>query len=121
MLPLAAQAVVGKVHRDAEPALGILLNQGFRKSNEVDIFDGGPLVIADRLEIKTIKEATTAQVAEIRPLETESVCLLGHAALDFRACLALVERLDAANVAIEPRIAERLRVKIGSRVIYISK
>jgi arginine N-succinyltransferase len=121
MLPLAAQAVVGKVHRDAEPALRILLNQGFSKSSEVDIFDGGPLVIADRLDIKTVKEATTAQVAEIRPLKTESVCLLGHAALDFRACLAVVERLDAANVAIEQRIAERLRVKLGSRVIYISK
>ncbi len=121
MLPLAAQAVIGKVHRDAEPALRILLNQGFRKSEEVDIFDGGPLVIADRVDIKTVRDTNTAQVAEIRPLETDSLNLLGHAALDFRACLARVEQLDGASVAIEPRIAERLRVKIGSRVIYIPK
>jgi hypothetical protein len=45
--------------------------------------------------------------------------LIGHAALDFRACLAEVEQLDATNVAIEPRTAERLRLKIGSRVIFI--
>ena len=121
MLPLAAQAVIGKVHRDAEPALRILLNQGFRKSDEIDIFDGGPLVIADRVDIKTVRDASSAQVSEIRPLKTDSLNLLGHAALDFRACLAPVEPLDGANVAIEPRIAERLRVKIGSRVIYIPK
>ena len=121
LLPLAAQAVIGKVHRDAEPALRILLNQGFRRSNEVDIFDGGPLVIAHRAEIKTIREATTAQVAEVRALGNPVVCLIGHAALDFRACLAEVEHLDAANIAIEPRTAERLRVKIGSRVIFIPR
>src|ERR1700739_3746148 len=95
LLPLAAQAVIGQVHRDAEPALRILLNQGFRRSNEVDIFDGGPRVIADRAEIKTIREASAAQVAEIRVLKSPSVCLLGHAALDFRACLAEGEPMDA--------------------------
>ena len=121
MLPLAAQAVIGKVHRDAEPALRILLSQGFRRSNEVDIFDGGPLVIADRTEIKTIREATAAQVGEVRALGSASVCLLGHAALDFRACLAEVEHLDATSVAIEPRIADRLRLKIGSRVMFIPR
>jgi arginine N-succinyltransferase len=121
MLPLAAQAVIGKVHRDAEPALRILLNQGFRRSNEVDIFDGGPLVIADRTEIKTIREAATAQVGEVRALGSASVCLIGHAALDFRACLAEVEHLDATSVAIEPRIADRLRLKAGSRVIFIPR
>jgi len=47
--------------------------------------------------------------------------LIGHAALDFRACLADVEHLDAANIAIEPRTAERLRLKIGSRVIFIPR
>ena len=109
------------MHRDAEPALRILLNQGFCRSNEVDIFDGGPLVIADRAEIKSIREATTAQVAEIRVLKSPSVCLLGHAALDFRACLGEVEPLDAANIALEQRTAERLRVKAGSRVIFIPR
>jgi arginine N-succinyltransferase len=121
MLPLAAQAVIGKVHRDGEPALRILLNQGFRRSNEVDIFDGGPLVIADRTEIKTVREATTAQVAEIGSVRNGSVCLIGHAALDFRACLAEVGHLDGTSVVIEPRIADRLRLKVGSRVIFIAR
>jgi arginine N-succinyltransferase len=121
MLPLAAQAVIGKVHRDAEPALRILLNQGFRRSEEVDIFDGGPLVIAQRAEIKTVREASTAQVAEVRPLEKAAVCLIGHAALDFRACLAEVEFLEATSIATDPQTAERLRIKVGSRVIFIPR
>ena len=121
MLPSDAQAVIGKVHRDAEPALKILLGQGFRRSNEIDIFDGGPLVIANRPEIRSVRDARKVQIAAIRHLSTDSIGLVSHAALDFRACLAPVEPVETATIAIEPQTAERLRVEIGSHVVYLPK
>jgi arginine N-succinyltransferase len=119
LLPLVAQAVIGKVHRDAEPALRILLHQGFHLSNEVDIFDAGPLVIANRPEIRAIREAREGRVTRIRPISTEAIFLVCHGALKFRACLAQVESPDPDTVVINARTAERLGADIGSRIIWL--
>jgi arginine N-succinyltransferase len=119
LLPLAAQAVIAKVHRDAEPALRILLNQGFQLSNEVDIFDAGPLVIANRPEIRAIREARQGRVAQIRPVSTEAISLVGNAGLEFRACLARIESPDPDTVVIDAKTAERIGVGLGSRMIWV--
>ncbi|MEE4245186.1 MAG: arginine N-succinyltransferase, partial [Kangiellaceae bacterium] len=42
MLTEQAQAVIGKVHPDTEPALKLLEHEGFQYKGYVDIFDAGP-------------------------------------------------------------------------------
>src|SRR4051812_23204367 len=46
LLPPSVQAVIGRVHHEAVPALNLLLGEGFVQTTEVDIFDAGPLVRA---------------------------------------------------------------------------
>jgi arginine N-succinyltransferase len=120
MLPPEAQAVIGKVHRDAEPALKILLAQGFQRLSEVDIFDAGPLVSAQRREIRTVQESRFAVVGKIHPLRAEDLNLVANASLNFRACLAPVEPLGDDTVAIDSHTAGRLQIQLGDRVVYSS-
>ncbi len=120
MLPPEAQATIGRVHRDAEPALRILLKEGFQPSNEVDIFDAGPLLRAQRSEIRTLREARTAELAEVRRFGAgESTHLIAHFSLAFRACLGPVQTLDDGTLAVTPDTAKRLGVQPGNRVIHL--
>jgi arginine N-succinyltransferase len=119
MLPPDAQAVIGRVHRDAEPALRILLNQGFQLSHEVDIFDAGPLLRAQRPDIKAVRNARVAIVSEIRRLPSAEPHLIAHVSLSFRACLGAVELMDDGTLAIAAETAARLRVQPGNRIIYL--
>ncbi|MGQ9370650.1 arginine N-succinyltransferase, partial [Azospirillum sp. A39] len=67
LLPPAAQAVIGKPHDQAQPALALLLREGFRFCQAVDIFDGGPLVEARRDDIRTVRDSAGAVVERLRP------------------------------------------------------
>lgn len=57
LLPEAARAVIGQCHPDGAGARRLLEWEGFRFSDVVDIFDGGPLVSASRDSIRTAREA----------------------------------------------------------------
>jgi arginine N-succinyltransferase len=119
MLPPEAQSVIGKVHTDAAPALKILLAQGFKQSDEVDIFDAGPLVTANRNEIRTIKNARFGNVTEIRSIDNADAHIVAHVSLNFRACLGSVKELGEDSVAITPETARQLKVQIGDQLIYL--
>ncbi|TAL61484.1 MAG: arginine N-succinyltransferase, partial [Legionella sp.] len=53
LLSQEAQSVIGKPHQSTVPAMNILLNEGFRFNNYVDIFDAGPTIESPVKEIKT--------------------------------------------------------------------
>ena len=44
LLPEEAVAVIGRVHEQTKPALAMLESQGFVRTDQIDIFDGGPVV-----------------------------------------------------------------------------
>ncbi len=52
-----ARAVIGKVHRQTEPARAVLESEGLRYQGYIDIFDGGPVLEADIDDIRTVRES----------------------------------------------------------------
>jgi arginine N-succinyltransferase len=118
-LPEQARAVIGRVHRDAEPALKILLSQGFERTKEVDIFDAGPLVAASRQSIKASQESQFGEIAALREPRDRSFYLVGQAALNFRACLAPLEITEDKTVILSERTAEVLQVAVGDRLVFL--
>ena len=56
LLPPAAQAAIGRVHAEAEPAWRLLVNEGLAPGGEVDIFDAGPLLAATLATVRTVRE-----------------------------------------------------------------
>jgi len=118
LLPPEVQAVLGRTHRDTEPALALLRAEGFSPLGEIDIFDGGPLMRAVRGDVRVIKQTRTAPVVEIAPVDAKAAPqLLANGRLDFRACVgAAVER--EGGVALDETCARALGVCVGDAVNF---
>lgn len=93
LLPEAAQWAIGQLHPDAELPFSILVDEGFETDAYVDIFDGGPIVLARPLLLRTIAGRRLARVeaVEVRPGASSTLCLVATTGrTDFRATLAVV-------------------------------
>ncbi len=62
LLSDGARSVIGHVHPQTEPALGLLRAEGFRHQGYVDPFDAGPTVEADLHSIRTVAESVSCRV-----------------------------------------------------------
>ncbi|MCB5161459.1 arginine N-succinyltransferase [Marinomonas algarum] len=69
LLPQAAREVLGKVHRNTQPAKRLLEQEGFRYENYVDIFDGGPSLEARVQDIRAVRDSRI-YLANIEPADT---------------------------------------------------
>lgn len=57
----ATQKVIGSIGPDTEPALRLLLDEGFFNTNRIDPFDGGPHYRAVTDEIRSVRETRRAK------------------------------------------------------------
>ncbi|ARG97349.1 arginine N-succinyltransferase [Legionella micdadei] len=114
LLAPTAQAVIGKPHQSTAPAMSILLHEGFRYNNYIDIFDAGPTLEAPRTQIKTI---STSRIMTIKNLSDEVSAkrfLLSNTKLDFRATVSqvIINELHSSCI-ISKKTAQLLEVKPG--------
>lgn len=120
LLPPAARDVIGKVHKRSEPAMGLLLQEGFTGTDEIDIFDAGPLMRAELDNIRTIRQCKTATVKRlVEDPEEKQGWILSNRSLDFRACYGWIEEDADGVVALPQSLAVLLRVTPGDSVDYI--
>lgn len=115
LLPPPVQAAIGRVHRDTEPALAMLIGEGFAPTAEVDIFDAGPQLRADVAQVRTVQQARPAVVRGIAGGLTGPPCLLANGALAYRAVLGAMAPTDA-GVILTPETAEALQTGIGETI-----
>jgi arginine N-succinyltransferase len=59
MLPESARSVIGVPHPKGRAAMKMLENEGFQFDCYIDIFDGGPTMLAPTDQIRTIRESRT--------------------------------------------------------------
>lgn len=89
LLPESARAIIGRVHPHTEPARRILLNEGFRETDEVDIFDAGPILKAKRKDLLSWKAAQCVRLRVTKRVEAPTrTAIACNPSLDFRAVLA---------------------------------
>jgi arginine N-succinyltransferase len=120
MLPESARSVIGQPHPTGRAALKMLENEGFVWDCYVDIFDGGPTVVARTDSIHTIRDARTFQVSDGDPANGTAM-LIAHGHLDnFVACYAKVET-DGDRAAIDPAARKLLGVEPGAEVIAVAR
>ncbi len=118
LLPKAARDVVGQVNAASEPAKLMLERQGFKYTGYVDIFDGGPTLVADRDSIAVVKNSVSYPVSEIisLPEEVSKQMVTNERFADFRCSSGRVVVTPEGTVQITPRLAGRIQVKVGDRV-----
>lgn len=117
LLPKDAQAAIGVPFPASVPALKMLEKEGFKYTNYVDIFDGGPTVEAYTQDIYTIRQTQTRRISGFSNLpETKNKQLIATDGLaDFKCCLADVEE-DGPRVKINHNLADILGLKIGDKI-----
>jgi len=113
MLPTEAQDCVGKAHKTSAIAMKMLLKEGFRFENFIDIFDAGPQVIARRDEIKTIKESKKLTLGNSFIDQKAVECLICNDILDdFRLVRAKASFLGN-EVSLDPATQHTLNAEFG--------
>lgn len=111
MLPASAQAALGRPHDDGRPAHAMLLDEGFRDEGYVDIFDGGPTLVADIDSVRTIAASRAATFIGEQPGGVPTLIAAGLGP-EFR----LVRGVASATpdgVRLEGESARLLRISAG--------
>ena len=121
LLDESAQAVMGQPHPTGRPALRMLEEEGFYYDRYIDIFDGGPTVIADTDDIRSVREAGAETVCEIgEGGRTKMIVSAGHLT-GFRACFATVKRVPKKGLCITREAADLLEVGVGDQVLAVAR
>ena len=120
MLPESARAVIGLPHPSGRAAMRMLENEGFAYENYVDIFDGGPTMLAKTDQVRTIRDARTERVAAIDGDGGEPALISRGRLSDFRCTYgALQAREDGVVLAQETAAA--LGVAEGDTISHVAR
>jgi len=75
MLDDDARSVIGVPHPTGRAAMRMLEDEGFRAEGYVDIFDGGPTMVARTDNVTSIKGAVRATITSLEADEGERAIL----------------------------------------------
>jgi arginine N-succinyltransferase len=119
LLPAEARRLIGRVSPAAKPAMGMLERLGFRHFDEVDPFDGGPYLEADRDEVRPIRETRRCTLGGVLSDDmANDTCELLVACPDGEAfrLVRCTTHVDGDQVWIEAAAMEALRVEAGAEI-----
>lgn len=113
MLPESARAVMGVPHPSGRAAMKMLEAEGFQFDCYIDIFDGGPTMVAQTDQIRTVRESRELVLDRVADsVEGQTMMLARGRLRDFVACCgqvriaadesATLDRETAALLGIEP-------------------
>jgi arginine N-succinyltransferase len=121
MLPESARHVIGVPHPSGRAAMRMLEHEGFVHDKYIDIFDGGPTMVAHTDRILAVREAKVSRVARMGAAVGERrLCTAGHLA-GWRAAYAEVQPLSGDEVAIDEAGAALLGLGIGDTVTHVGR
>jgi arginine N-succinyltransferase len=123
LLSKEAKDVIGVVHKDSAPAFDLLLKEGFEPTDEVDIFESGPVLRAKVAKVRSVRESRLGKVKDASSNNmNEPVYLLSNATemKNYRVCLGNMIMEEEDEIKISRAVAETLHLKEGDQVRYVS-
>ncbi len=121
MLGEDARSVIGVPHPSGRAAMRMLELEGFRHDGYVDIFDGGPTMVAHTDAVASVRGTIDAQVTAMNVSEGERAILAtGHLGT-FRACFGARVLDGEGGIAIDSASADLLDVSAGDRVWSVAR
>lgn len=119
LLSAQAQAVMGKPNDAASVGYQLLLREGFRASKHLDIFDGGPTLIARLDDIHTLKNCHYKRFREADKRPKGSKFMVCNPTLsEFRCVLAALDEHEQ-TVELEARQVETLKLQQDDRIAVV--
>ncbi|WP_379551355.1 arginine N-succinyltransferase [Qipengyuania sp. DGS5-3] len=121
MLGEEAKKVIGLPHPTGRAAMRMLEKEGFAYEGYVDIFDGGPTMIARTDRVKSVAGSVSGSLSSTS-LENGVPSLVSTGALsDFRCAYAEVEVSDDGSIGVDEAAALTLEVTVGDPVAVVSR
>ncbi|NTZ42820.1 arginine N-succinyltransferase [Altererythrobacter sp. SALINAS58] len=121
MLSKTARSAIGIPHPSGRAAMRMLENEGFSYEGYVDIFDGGPSMIARTDAVKSVREASEAEISTVHLAKGEKGLLATGRLTGFRACYGAREMQEDGTVAIDASAADLLDVKPGDTIWSVAR
>ncbi len=121
LLDDAAKAVIGHPHPSGLGALRMLEEEGFVFDRYIDIFDGGPTVLAPTDRIRTVRESAYETVIEVGDGGKQKMILATGNLHDFVACGAIAKRVPRKGLIIDAEAARLLGVEAGDKVMAVAR
>lgn len=121
MLGEEARKVIGLPHPTGRAAMRMLEKEGFAYEGYVDIFDGGPTMIARTDQVKSVADAKPAKIARTDLTEGERSLVAAGFLSSFRSAYGLREMGEDGSIAIDATCAEVLGVGEGDEVWSVAR
>jgi arginine N-succinyltransferase len=122
MLPETARAVMGIPHPSGRAAMKMLEREGFHYECYIDIFDGGPTMIAATDQIRTIRDSREEVVGALADeVEGPNMLLASGRLTGFSACCGNVHVEEDGSLVLERRAAAMLGVARGDSVLAMGR
>jgi len=120
LLSDAARSVIGLPHPSGRAAMRMLEEEGFAYDGYVDVFDGGPTMIARTDQIATIRAAREAEVGAATCLAGRQVLLAAGRLAAFRCCCGVAKDVPE-GIEIDAESAAILDLAPGDRVWLVDR
>ncbi len=121
MLSEAARSAIGIPHPKGRAAMRMLENENFSYGGYVDIFDGGPTMIAKTDDVTSVRNSKSGKIADITAsgVGLKSIISHGHLA-DFQATYAFIGEAEA-GITIDEDAAAHLSLSVGDTIRHIPR
>lgn len=116
MLPEAARQALGRPHDDGRLAYEMLLAEGFHAGDYFDIFDGGPTLVANIDDVRTVRESQKCEVTKIAECPGPMALVSTGRGRDFRVSRGKV----SAAGTVDPSLAKALDLGTGDHISFVA-
>ncbi|AHB09945.1 arginine N-succinyltransferase [Zymomonas mobilis] len=125
LLPESAREVIGHPHTSGRPAMRMLQKEGFSSNGYVDIFDGGPTMVAETDHIISVAHAkeATLETAALNEGEGQLSVVATGRLKDFRASYAFLseEKKDSIQIRLNKEAIDNLQLTSGDNFVHIPR
>ncbi len=115
MLTDSARAVIGLPHPNGRAAMRMLETEGFENAGYVDIFDGGPTMVGQVDQLKTIAAARDVTLAATHESGGQKMLIACGQLADYRCTWGLIEEHADGAISLDAESVKRIGLGIGDR------
>jgi arginine N-succinyltransferase len=122
LLPGDAQAAMGQIHPSGQLAFDLLTQEGFEADEYIDIFDGGPILAAHKMSLRSFCGSQKRRVENASRGSADQLVTYAVAtnAERFRAITVACPPCDTSDALCLPAAAQQaLGVTLGDTVICV--
>ena len=113
MLTDSARAVIGLPHPNGRAAMRMLETEGFENAGYIDIFDGGPTMVAQTNQLRSIAAARDVTMAATHQTGGERMLIATGRLADYRCTWGFVRESGDGACSLDAASAARLGLREG--------